>query len=117
MIDYTNAPQKVQLTYKGGAREKFDQIILTSRQVTPAHDDSDGAFYKHADPKNEAFRLYVLSDITQAPRSGTVFFIHCKAGALHKDLSHADPWYLWLEISNTTTFGYKATQIRKSPPN
>jgi hypothetical protein len=116
VIDYTKAPANVHARTKGPEREKFDEVVLTAKEVPRARDCSDGHFYKAAERLNQAGRVYVLSDITKARDSATVFFIECKIGVVHQDPAQERLLYLWLERNNVTKLGYKATAIQTVPP-
>lgn len=127
MIDYSKAPKtlKDQVNTRG-FRDKFDQIILTSKQVPQAHDVTNGDLYRTAaeerlgDPK----RVYVLSDISLIEHptehtNGQVYFIECQIGYAKPLVPTKDqvrPFYLRLVPANTTTYKYRVTDIQYQPP-
>ncbi len=113
MIDYTKAPADVRGIAKGVQRDKFDRLILTSRHVKFKEDDTEGLFYKYADPSNHGFKVYVLSDIKRVPDFATRYYLECE----YPESSKLKKCFLVLEPgANDTYGGYKVIEIRHKPP-
>ncbi len=111
MINYTNMPTPIQGVY----RDRYDAVILTSRDVPQANDYTQGLFYKEAVKENTAFPIYMLSEIQAVPNSATNFFIKCQRSK--PGLKRDGVVYLCLVLdSKANTFGYRATDITILPP-
>lgn len=118
MIDYTKAPQKVQHIAMGVQRGLFDQLILTSKHVKFNEDDTEGAFYKYADPANQGFKVYVLSDIKLVPDSASRFYIECEYPDPKGPVGKLKKCFLVLKSAgDSKTFGgYSVIEIREKSP-